>query len=241
MTLSIAQAVRPIGRVRWRWQVWLQGPAEELDAVEEVVYTLHPSFPEPVQRRRDRETNFRLSASGWGEFRLTASVKKKDERTEELTHWLKLMPERTGKGASLSERGSSRVFLSFGAADAPMAQVIADSLGAHGVEVARADQAPEGMPPEVWSERAISAADATLVIWSNRLNRWMEREVTLTQEFRKPILPIVVYGPSGSSPEIPPGLQEHYLPVKWADSASGVTDVAARVLEVLATSSAVTA
>lgn len=239
MTLSIAQAVRPTDRARWRWQVWLHGPPEELDAINEVIYTLHPTFPEPVQRTKDRKTNFRLSATAWGEFMLRASVRKKDGSIEELTHWLKLMPESSGKGAAPAERAHNRVFLSFGAADAPMAQAIADSLAAHGMKVARADQAPEGMPPGDWSEEAISGADATLVIWTNRLNRSMEREVALTQQFHKPILPIVVYGSPGSSPQVPPDFQEHHLPVKWTDSAAGATDVTGRVLEVLGKTSTV--
>jgi hypothetical protein len=206
----------------------------ELDAVDEVTYTLHPSFPEPVQRMRDRETNFRLSASGWGEFLLKASIRKKDESTEELTHWLKLRPEITAKAPASAERDRNRVFLSFGAADAPMAQAIGASLAARGVEVDRSDQPPEGMPPEAWSERAVSGADATLVIWTNRFNRWMEREVALAREFRKPILPLVVYGPTGSTPEIPTNLQEQLLPIKWVGSGAEANEVAERVLDVLA-------
>jgi transcription initiation factor IIF auxiliary subunit len=72
MMLRLAQDAERAGRTAWKWAVWLEGPREELEAVKEVVYTLHPTFPQPVHRQTDPKNKFRLEARGWGEFLIRA-------------------------------------------------------------------------------------------------------------------------------------------------------------------------
>lgn len=52
----------------FRWRLELHGTPDELDVVDSVVYTLHPTFPSPVQKVRSREKFFGLERIGWGVF-----------------------------------------------------------------------------------------------------------------------------------------------------------------------------
>jgi hypothetical protein len=47
---------------------------EDLSRISHVVYHLHPSFPKPDRIIRDRDTQFELRTSAWGQFNLTADV-----------------------------------------------------------------------------------------------------------------------------------------------------------------------
>ena len=76
--LELRQSSEYVGADQWNWAVWLEGSLEQLDAVESVEYTLHPTFPKPVRLVHDRSTNFRLEASGWGTFLLHAKIARKD-------------------------------------------------------------------------------------------------------------------------------------------------------------------
>ena len=91
MALRIAQDAAYEGNDYWHWSVWLDGPDDELDAVDHVVYTLHPSFPSPVQTIADRATRFRLDTAGWGTFTVYVRIIRKGGAPEEhLEHELEL-------------------------------------------------------------------------------------------------------------------------------------------------------
>jgi transcription initiation factor IIF auxiliary subunit len=90
MTLSIGQGFEYQGSDYWRWWVLLSGTESELDTVDHVVYTLHPTFPQPVRTVSDRSTSFRLETAGWGTFTIYAKVVGKDGRNEHLEHELEL-------------------------------------------------------------------------------------------------------------------------------------------------------
>lgn len=47
---------------------------DALDSVEKVVYTLHPTFKNPVREINSRNDNFLLKTNCWGEFIIKASV-----------------------------------------------------------------------------------------------------------------------------------------------------------------------
>jgi transcription initiation factor IIF auxiliary subunit len=74
----------------WSWSVWVEGSASELDRIEFVEYTLHPTFPRPVRRVYDRESNFKLSTGGWGIFTIHAKAVAKDGSVTPLRHNLVL-------------------------------------------------------------------------------------------------------------------------------------------------------
>jgi transcription initiation factor IIF auxiliary subunit len=90
MALSIRQDEQYTGRDRWRWSVWLDGPPEELDDVDHVMYILDPTFNEPVREVDDRSTNFRIDARSWGIFTLHAKVFHKNGEESVLHHDLVL-------------------------------------------------------------------------------------------------------------------------------------------------------
>lgn len=90
MTMRVEQSVTYVGERRWNWSVWLAGSEAELDRVDHVTYTLHPSFPNPVREIRTRKGGFRLKSSGWGEFTIYLDIVDKDGEHRQLTHDLKL-------------------------------------------------------------------------------------------------------------------------------------------------------
>ena len=90
MALSIQQSQNYLGKDRWQWSVWLEGRAEELDAVKQVVYILHPTFHNPVRTITDRESQFRLDTSGWGTFTIHAIATDRNGHETKLSHELVL-------------------------------------------------------------------------------------------------------------------------------------------------------
>src|SRR5258706_72858 len=112
------------GHDRWEWAVWIDATSEELQQVESVVYTLHPTFSDPVRVVKDRATKYRLKESGWGEFELRASVHRKGGRMVNLKHWLELRyPEGTSRRRA-SPKDGPVIFLSSSPADASVAEAI---------------------------------------------------------------------------------------------------------------------
>lgn len=56
-------------------QVILQANNDVLDKVEFVRYSLHPSYPNKLQIKTNKENKFELKELAWGEFNLKAEVK----------------------------------------------------------------------------------------------------------------------------------------------------------------------
>jgi len=90
MNVAIQQGFEYQGEDWWKWWIQLDGPDKDLDEVDHVVYTLHHTFPNPVQKVNDRSSKFRLDAAGWGVFTIYANVVKKDGSSVKLSHHLAL-------------------------------------------------------------------------------------------------------------------------------------------------------
>ena len=90
MALEIRQSSTYMGKERWEWSVWLDVQAEDLDAIDRVIYILHSTFHDPVRTVNDRSTNFRLTTSGWGTLTIAAKVVQKDASEILLQHDLAL-------------------------------------------------------------------------------------------------------------------------------------------------------
>jgi transcription initiation factor IIF auxiliary subunit len=67
-SLRIEQSEKYEGDEWWSWSVWLDGRRPDLDAVDFVEYTLHPTFRHPVRTIKTRVNQFRLDTEGWGVF-----------------------------------------------------------------------------------------------------------------------------------------------------------------------------
>ena len=79
------------GKDWWDWEAFLDDQGSgELSNVEYVEYILHPTFPEPVRKIRDKKNGFRLKTGGWGVFSLKAFVHTKDGKKYKLEHFLTL-------------------------------------------------------------------------------------------------------------------------------------------------------
>lgn len=77
---------------RWDWTVFIMGSEEDMDRVQCVEYTLHPSFPDPVRTVCERGKGlhaFPLSTNGWGTFRIQIRVLLKEGDPVVLSHQLK--------------------------------------------------------------------------------------------------------------------------------------------------------
>jgi transcription initiation factor IIF auxiliary subunit len=87
---EIRQSEKYEGNKWWKWAVWIEGSEEALNEVEYVEWILHPSFPIPVRKIKDRSQKFKLETGGWGVFPIHAKVVTKDGHYLKLSHHLKL-------------------------------------------------------------------------------------------------------------------------------------------------------
>jgi hypothetical protein len=77
----------------WRWTAYVVGDKARLARISCVIYTLHPTFPKPVQKVCEKDSSnplypFAITLVGWGTFNLTARVEYKDGTSEDLVHFL---------------------------------------------------------------------------------------------------------------------------------------------------------
>jgi transcription initiation factor IIF auxiliary subunit len=91
LPIRSAQTARRLSRDWWVWTIYIEGPAESLEQVRCVEYTLHPTFPDPVREVCDRGSGpaFALSARGWGTFPVRLRIFLKSGAVQELTHELR--------------------------------------------------------------------------------------------------------------------------------------------------------
>lgn len=85
--VRISNVATKVGNGQWRWTVYVAGPASEIGNIGCVVYRLHPTFPNPVQRvcgTSDPKYPFGLTATGWGTFGLLAQVEFRDGQSQDV-------------------------------------------------------------------------------------------------------------------------------------------------------------
>src|SRR5215469_6083320 len=85
-SLDIQNTAEKIGDKEWRWTAFVSGPPDEIGKIACVKYTLHPTFPKPVQEVcsiEDPKHPFALTATGWGTFNLRARIEFKDGTSQE--------------------------------------------------------------------------------------------------------------------------------------------------------------
>ncbi len=92
-TIRTGNTSRSLGGGRWEWAVFILASNEVLSQIQYVEYTLHPTFPEPVQRVTARGVEsgkgFVLKATGWGTFEIAVKVVFINGKTRYLKHQLK--------------------------------------------------------------------------------------------------------------------------------------------------------
>jgi hypothetical protein len=80
------------------WSIYLVAEDNVMNQIENVVYIIHPTFLQNEKTIYDPKDGFKLDATGWGEFEITANISFKDKEIDMITkyHWLDLGLE--GKG-----------------------------------------------------------------------------------------------------------------------------------------------
>lgn len=104
MLLASAQEVKVnntsvyVGKSRWKWTLFVEAPPDVLDKIKCVEYTLHPTFPNPIQvvcdRGNDKEA-FALPGDGWGRFAVRVKVSFTDGRPPQSYSYFVKLSERT--------------------------------------------------------------------------------------------------------------------------------------------------
>jgi hypothetical protein len=87
--ISAANTSRRAGPNWWTWSVFIEAPAEVLDQIRCVEYSLHPTTFNPSVRRvceRGPGPAFALRGEGYGTFRIHLRVFTRDNRRYELYH-----------------------------------------------------------------------------------------------------------------------------------------------------------
>ncbi len=77
-------------RPYYSWKVFVDESDSVLQQIDQVEYTLHPTFPQPHQIREKKEDKFALETAGWGEFTMLIDVKFQDGRVEKVPYRLDL-------------------------------------------------------------------------------------------------------------------------------------------------------
>ena len=210
MTLSIAQDAAPTESSHWRWSVWLNGSKDELDAVKEVVWKLHPSFSPPEVRVTARKNAFRLKSSGWGEFEIHADVHLANGARISLRHWLRFNQAASKKSLSKAAAGvkvapesaavierQPKVFLSYTSADARLARALTEELKLkHNIDVFVDVDIPSGQNLRDWISEKITESDAAVFLLpegdsASRSYNFTGYELGLAEKLGTQIIPVL--------------------------------------------------
>lgn len=85
-------------REHYNIRIWLGGPEENLDQVEDVVYVLHPTFRNRTRRAKDRSKKFEISIWTWGMFVIETSIHFKNGQAKDIKYYLSYeLPPDNGK------------------------------------------------------------------------------------------------------------------------------------------------
>jgi len=182
----------PTKKDYYNWAIWIESGQSDLSEIESVVYLLHSTFKNRVQKFTDPSTNFKIESSGWGEFRAEITITKKSGESLQLAHWLSLGDE----DMDVVERGvlepetQKKVYISYSKIDTRTAQLLESMLTDLGMEVASGSDIEPGVPIQEYIEESINEADAVITINSGQQNDWQKAELQIAEGLSKTIIPI---------------------------------------------------
>jgi len=195
MNLTVAQHSEYVGskgKDWWKWAVWIDGPREELDELNFVEYFLHPTFPNPVKQIRDRGTQFRLDASGWGGFRINVTLHFKDGSREKLSKMLQLWYPTDIESDTIVPDKSVNVILSVSIDQQEAGVRVARYLENKGIKVHRMSDLNQNVPWEIQLTELIENASAFIAVLGPKGSTWVEREIQYALKSAIPIIPILI-------------------------------------------------
>lgn len=168
MRYGIGQDYEYVGHDYWKWRSWLVSENGALDAVTQVEWFLHPTFPTSRIVCTDRERRFLLETAGWGTFELRANVHLVTGEVVKLSHRLVLEyppdSDVSGTEQAPSKRVAKnlRVYLSYGSEDAEHAQAVKFALQDYPIDFIDATSVKPGDPFGPAVRRMIRQSDAVI-------------------------------------------------------------------------------
>jgi hypothetical protein len=237
MTLKIAQSSTPGNDALWNWSVWLEGPTRDLDKIKEVTWKLDPSFSEPIQRVKSRDTQFKLSNNGWGEFEIHAEVLREDGKKEQLRHWLRFEQEKPPSASPRmveprTKSGPPTVFLSYTRENAKLVGAVVNHLRSSEMKVVLDVDIPPGEDFGRWTMEQIRRCDAVVIFCGEEVTNSQSREIEVAQRAEVRVIPIVFPGRSYKIPENLKKLQA--IQIKDQDTEVAASRIARRIQERIA-------
>ena len=195
MNIRIFQSAEQTSKKRWDWSIWIDGPSDALDAVRSVTYQLHPTFKNPIRDVDDRNTNFRLSSRGWGQFMIYLTIHHTDGTEEKRQHWLmfgenapnKELEERVG---TTFRAGSPTAYLSYSIVDKAAAMAVRRNLEDQGISVLDPSTLAVGDNLSDGIEDLINRSDFGVTIVSDVNSDFMDREVSQMKNRNLPLLEV---------------------------------------------------
>lgn len=76
------------GREHFHVGIWIEGSDKELDSVDHVEYTLHPSFKRPMRSSSSRNNKFSITIWTWGMFMIDVAIFMKNGETHNIQYYL---------------------------------------------------------------------------------------------------------------------------------------------------------
>jgi hypothetical protein len=123
LIISPAVSQSPLGLVNvakynddktWSWTAYINGLRDQIERINCVIYTLHPTFPQPV-RQVCETTNplypFGITTTGWGTFDLQARLEFKDGSSMELSHYLDFSTSKMSAEDNRDRRGGDLTYV----------------------------------------------------------------------------------------------------------------------------------
>lgn len=184
MDITIGQDASKTRENWWNWSLWLEGSDEDLDQIKSAEYILHPTFPNPVINVSDRENNFRLNASGWGEFMINIHVHLKDGDKITLQHWLKLWSR-----SSAYQHRVPTAFFSYSVTDAYYAETIGEKLEEMGFKVITVDQLRPALEEEGPDRRTVHLG---VIFVSEAYSPFVSREIEALKKAAVPLMLVLI-------------------------------------------------
>ena len=163
----------------WQWSVWVDGSESALDQIDYVEYILHPTFAKPIQQVRNRRTKFRLSTSGWGEFKIHIHIYQRDGSVQKLDHWLRFEGSAQPGGLAIPAKSieGARCFVSYSLADAGLVETVSNLLAKSGIQFVGADDYEPNISIDEALRRLLTGVDYGLIIFTDvRISPWVTAE-----------------------------------------------------------------
>lgn len=207
MSIKIRQSAKYSGQDWWKWSVWLDGPDTDLKKIEEVIYTLHPTFPDPVRHVRDYKTKFRLDSAGWGGFEIDLEIREKGGRQRRRKHWLTLEhpsepATRAGSRSAAAEAKAQKplsIFISSSISDTDYAQSLRKAFEKFAtkrerdIKVIMPDDISSALPFDRQIDQMIAEADIAVFLISARRSPWIDKEIAAAQAHKVAhIVPVLI-------------------------------------------------